>query len=400
MSRRTAPVIAPPTPTASRPSRRSLWAIGIPTLALVALVAVVVLIGPGSNASDKGSKEKETASTPPEAPPRPRATPPDEDNKEILAPTPRPTIPAPQGMVWIPGGTYWMGDPTSQDKDSPWRRVGVSGFWMDTHEVTNAEFEKFVQATGYKTVAERVPTKEMYPTADPANLVAGSAVFSPLKIDRPPLETPPLWWKYVKGASWRNPEGPPGGIKGRENYPVVQMAWDDAVAYAKWAGKRLPTEAEWEFAARGGLDRQPYCWGTDPQGTEGKYFSNSYQGRFPDFDTGKDGYTGVAPVGKFPPNGHGLYDMSGNVWEWCADYYDARYYVTGPDKNPQGPEDPRRIGRASLDPDTNQAQRVRRGGSFLCADEYCKRYLPGTRDKSPADSGANHNGFRCVKDVK
>lgn len=395
MSRRAAPPVASASPPTSN-RKFVLWA--LPALLLVGLAAVFLLLGKGPSAPASAAAPN-AAAEPPAGPPLPPKPAPD-PNRIIVEATPTAPGSAPQGMVWIPGGTFWMGDPTSPDQDSPWRRVGVHGFWMDTHEITNAEFEKFVNATGYKTVAERVPTKEQYPNADPANLVAGSAVFKATRLDRPPLDSPPVWWAYVKGASWRNPEGPQYGIKGRENYPVVQIAWEDAAAYAKWAGKRLPTEAEWEFAARGGLEKKPYIWGDDPQGKNGKWFANSFQGRFPEHDAGSDGYTNVCPVGKFAPNGYGLYDMSGNVWEWCSDWYDAAYYGRGPDKNPQGPEDAKSISRGSLDPDTGQAQRVRRGGSFLCADEYCKRYLPGTRDKNPADSSANHTGFRCVKDAK
>lgn len=307
--------------------------------------------------------------------------------------SPVPAGPAPEGMVWIPGGMFWMGDPTSVDKDSPWHRVGVDGFWMDKTEVTNAEFEKFAKAIGYKTVSERVPTKEMYPDADPKNLVAGSAVFKPRKLEAPPLESPPTWWVYVPGADWRHPEGPGSDLKGRENHPVVHIAWEDAAAFAKWAKKRLPTEAEWEFAARGGLEKKPYVWGDDPQGKGGKYLANTFQGTFPEKDTGADGFTRTSPVGTFPANGYGLFDMSGNAWEWCADWYDPEYYADSVKRNPKGPNRPRAL-------DNGQGQRVRRGGSFLCADEYCKRYLPGTRDKNPPDSSANHTGFRCVKDAK
>ena len=366
MSRRT--TATPSEPLSQARPARIRWTWGVPILMLAALAAVVFLV-------DMKSSTGEPARTPPPGP-------------------------APEGMAWIPGGTFTMGDPTSVDNDAPWHKVTVDGFWMDTHEVTNAEFARFVAATGYKTVAERVPTKEMYPNADPANLVAGSAVFKPVKLGRPATGAPPVWWDYVKGADWRSPEGPPSSIKDRENYPVVQIAWEDAAAYAKWAGKRLPTEAEWEFAARGGLEKKPYVWGDDPQGTGGKYFANSYQGRFPEHDTARDGYSNLAPVGKFPANGYGLFDMSGNAWEWCSDWYDAGYYHTSPENNPKGPSDPRLIPRDSREPDTGQAQRVRRGGSFLCADDYCKRYLPGTRDKNPPDSSANHTGFRCVKDAK
>jgi formylglycine-generating enzyme required for sulfatase activity len=308
-----------------------------------------------------------------------------------IEPEPAPG-PAPEGMVWVPGGMFWMGDASSPDQDAPPHRVGVSGFWMDCHEVTNAEFARFVDATGYRTISERTPTREQYPTAEEENLVPGSAVFRACAVPNP-LGSPPVWWEYVKGACWRHPEGPESSTAGRENHPVVHIAWEDAAAFAKWAGKRLPTEAEWEFAARGGLDRKPFVWGDAKPGTDGKYFANTWQGVFPETNTGADGFSGTAPVGSFPPNGYGLYDMSGNVWEWCADWYSPGYYKTSPKHNPQGPEQPGSF-------DNGQPQRVRRGGSFLCADEYCRRYLPGTRDKNPPDSSANHTGFRCVRDVK
>jgi formylglycine-generating enzyme len=267
---------------------------------------------------------------------------------------------------------------------------------MDKTEVTNAEFDRFVKATGYVTVAERKPRAEDFPTAPPENLVAGSVVFTPP--DHPvALNDHFQWWNYVKGANWRHPEGPLSSIKGRENHPVVHIAYEDALAYCKWAGKRLPTEAEYEFAERGGLDRKPYAWG-DEFRPNGKFMANTFQGHFPDKNTGEDGYVTTAPVASFPPNGYGLYDLSGNVWEWTSDWYRPDYYKTLADKeevarNPQGPND-------SFDPgEPGVAKKVHRGGSFLCTDQYCSRYMVGGRGKGEPDTGTNHLGFRCVKDV-
>jgi len=238
-----------------------------------------------------------------------------------------PPGPAPTGMVWIPGGEFSMGSTAESEsmcgqpgltRDAlPVHRVYVEGFWMDATEVTNEEFDKFVKATGYVTIAERTPTKEEFPTVPPENLVAGSTVFTSTR-EAVPLNNHYQWWRYEKGASWRNPEGPQTNIKGREKYPVVQIAYDDAVAYAKWAGKRLPTEAEWEFAARGGLTGKLYAWGDDFRPDE-KPVANTYQGKFPVKDTGRDGFAGVAPVASFAANGYGVYDVGGNVWEWVSD---------------------------------------------------------------------------------
>ena len=233
-----------------------------------------------------------------------------------------PPGPAPEGMVWIPGGEFSMGSDGKCDGKSccspatvadalPIHRVYVDGFWMDATDVTNAEFEKFVKATGYVTIAERAPTKEEFPSAPPENLVAGSVVFTPTS-GPVPLDNHFQWWSYVRGANWRHPEGPQSDIKGRENYPVVQIAYPDAEAYAKWAGKRLPTEAEWDFAARGGLSGKLYAWG-DEFKPGGKFMANTYQGQFPVKDTGEDGFAGIASVKSFPPNGYGLYDMAGRV---------------------------------------------------------------------------------------
>ncbi len=307
--------------------------------------------------------------------------------------------PAPDGMAWIPGGWFIMGDANVQEADAPPHKVGVRGFWIDTHEVTNAEFAKFVIAKKYITIAERTPTKEQFPDVPESKLVAFSAVFQPCACDAKRCDADAgdsasrPWWEAKFGAFWKQPEGPGSSIVGREKHPVVHIAWDDAIAYAKWAGKRLPTEAEWERAARGGLAEQPFTWGSTPQGTDGRYFANTFQGEFPSRDTALDGFTATSPVGTFPANGYGLYDMSGNAWEWCHDWYQRDYYTaSSANTNPQGPE--------TGDMQGSQPQKVRRGGSYLCSDDYCKRYVPGARDKNPTDSSACHTGFRCTKDAK
>jgi formylglycine-generating enzyme len=236
---------------------------------------------------------------------------------------------APEGMVWIPGGEFSMGAAVNghgscemampSNDAEPIHRVRVDGFWMDKTVVTNEQFAKFVDATGYVTIAERTPTKEEFPTAPAENLVAGSVVFSPPDHEVP-LNNHFQWWNYVKGANWRHPLGPDSDIKGKEKYPAVHIAYPDAEVYAKWAGKRLPTEAEFEFAERGGLAGKTYAWG-DEFRPKGKWMANTYQGKFPVRDKGEDGFAGLAPVAKFPPNGYGLYDMAGNVWQWCSDWY-------------------------------------------------------------------------------
>lgn len=304
---------------------------------------------------------------------------------------------AAESMVWIPGGEFWMGSDEPDFGDArPWHRVYVDGFWMDKAEVTNEQFEKFVKATGYITVAERAPTKQEFPSAPPENLVAGSVVFAPPD-QAVSLDNHLRWWAYVKGANWRHPTGPDSDLKGKEQYPVVHIAYDDALAYCKWAGKRLPTEAEFEFAARGGLDRRPYVWGDEFQ-PGGKWMANTFQGHFPDNNTGADGFTGAAPVACFPANRYGLYDMAGNVWEWCSDWYRPDYFkllAAAGDvaRNPQGPPD-------SFDPsEPGTKKRVHKGGSFLCTDQYCKRYMPGGRGKGEPDTGTNHLGFRCVQSL-
>jgi formylglycine-generating enzyme required for sulfatase activity len=312
--------------------------------------------------------------------------------------------PAPRGMVWIPGGEFSMGSddpreaicggPDAMPDARPIHRVAVDGFWMDATEVTNDQFAKFVEATGYVTVAEQAPRAEDFPDAPPENLVAGAVVFTPPGFPVP-LDNHFHWWAYVRGASWRHPLGPDSDLEGKGDHPVVQIAYEDAAAYAKWAGKRLPTEAEWEFAARGGKAGQLYFWGDDLQ-PGGKWMANIFQGEFPNTDAGQDGFKGIAPVGQFPTNGYGLYDIAGNVWEWCSDWYRPDYFeqlaqAGGVARNPQGPEVP-------WDPaEPTQKKRVHRGGSFLCTDQYCTRYMVGTRGKGEISTGSNHLGFRCVK---
>lgn len=317
--------------------------------------------------------------------------------------------PAPDGMVWIPGGEFSMGGaaadeslcrrPGVTEDATPVHRVYVDAFWMDAVEVTNEQFERFVRAVGYVTVAERRPTAAEFPTAPAENLVAGSVVFT-AAAEPVPLSDYFRWWSYVQGANWRHPTGPGSDINGREKFPVVHIAYEDAAAFAKWAGKRLPTEAEWEFAARGGIGGRTYAWGSELK-PGGRYQANIYQGVFPvrGGDTGEDGFKGLAPVAQFPPNPYGLYDVAGNVWEWVSDWYRPDYYAHlkaagGVARNPQGPD-------SSFDPaEPAERKRVHRGGSFLCTDAYCTRYMVGTRGKGEVRTGGDHLGFRCVKPAR
>ena len=310
-------------------------------------------------------------------------------------------------MVWIPGGEFSMGatdQPGMNDvgmqatRDSrPIHRVYVDGFWMDATEVTNEQFARFVAATHYVTVAERTPRAEDFPGASVENLVAGAVVFSPPA--RPvPLKDHFQWWAYVKGANWRHPEGPASSLNGRDQYPVVQIAYEDAQAYADWAGKRLPTEAEWEFAARGGLSGKLYPWGDEFMPARHP-MANTHQGHFPDHDTGDDGFRGIGPVAQFAANAYGLHDVAGNVWEWVSDWYRPDYYAQlaaagGVARNPRGPDVP-------FDPaEPTEKKRVHRGGSFLCTDQYCSRYMVGTRSKGESSTGTNHLGFRLVRTAR
>ena len=315
-----------------------------------------------------------------------------------------PLGPAPQGMVWIPGGEFSMGVLAVPKTDEvgmqatrdaqPLHRVYVDGFWMDQTDVTNEEFALFVKATGYVTVAERAPSTEEFPGAPPENLVAGSVVFSPPD-HAVSLNNHFQWWSYIKQANWRHPLGPASDIRNKGNYPVVHVAFEDAAAYARWVGKRLPTEAEWEFAARGGLSGKQFVWG-DEFRPGGKWMANTHQGHFPENDTGEDGHVGVAPVAQYSPNGYGLYDMAGNVWQWTTDWYRPDYYTSlaaagTVARNPQGPA-------SSFDPsEPSVKKKTHRGGSFLCTDQYCSRYIVGTRGKGEVSTGTNHLGFRCVK---
>jgi formylglycine-generating enzyme required for sulfatase activity len=366
--------------TSAVPAARRIWLASVASVALACGRAPAVDPAPSPASS---AREPADAGAPgaPFAPTVPNPGP--------------PPGPASEGMVWIPGGEFSMGGPPSVADARPVVRVYVDGFWMDATEITNGEFARFVRATGYRTVAERALTAKELPAARPEQLAAGSVVFSPP--DHPvPLDSEARWWSYVRHASWRHPLGPGSGLDGRARYPVVHVAYEDAEAYARWVGKRLPSEAEFEFAARGGLAGKQFSWG-DELRPGGRFMANTFQGHFPDDDSGEDGWRGLAPVGRYPPNGYGLYDVTGNVWEWCRDWYRpdayARLAASGSvARNPRGPE-------TSDDPgEPGAAKRVQRGGSFLCSSAYCSRYLVGARGRGEISTGSNHVGFRCVRD--
>ena len=287
-------------------------------------------------------------------------------------------VTAPEGMIFIRGGTFKMGSANGRQDELPIHTVTLNDFWIDRTEVTNLQFAKFVKATGYKTIAEISPRPEDFPGVPKEKLVPGALVF-----------TEGRGWEYIPGASWRHPEGPKSDIKNRMNHPVVQVAWEDAAAYAKWSGKSLPTEAQFEYAARGGNETAEYAWGNE-EVSDKKPQANFWQGQFPEKDLNTDGYKSSAPVGSFKPNGYGLVDMAGNVWEWCQDFYRPDAYKMSSENNPSGPLD-------SLDPDEpGITKRVIRGGSFLCAECYCQGYRIASRMKSSPDTGLCHTGFRCV----
>lgn len=293
------------------------------------------------------------------------------------------------GMVWIAGGEFMMGTNDFPDA-KPIHKVSVKGYWMDEHEVTNAQFAAFVKATNYVTIAERPLDPKDYPGVPLENLVPGSAVFV-APTEKVTLDNIQQWWQYVPAASWQHPSGPESTIVGLENNPVVQVSYLDAKAYADWAGKRLPTEAEWEFAARAGRSHTKYYWGKDLKPND-KWVANIFQGTFPNNNTAEDGFTGVAPVKSFPKNPLGIYDLEGNVWEWCSDVYSEDYYKNSEIVNPKGP-------LITNDPDESGVEKhVQRGGSYLCSDQYCIRFVAGSRGKGETTSASNHLGFRCVKD--
>ena len=305
-------------------------------------------------------------------------------------------------MVRISGGNFVMGGDSiwGRTDEFPKHRVQISSFLMDRHEVTNAQFRKFIEATKYVTTAEQKPIweeiKKQVPEGTPkppdSVLVASSLVFSQPK-EAVALDNAAIWWAWVAGADWRHPEGPKSNIDGKDDYPVIQVSWEDARAYASWAGKRLPTEAEWEYAARGGKSSAIYPWGDQPI-DQGELKANCWQGHFPNENTMKDHFARSAPVMTYPPNGYGLYDMAGNVWEWCSDWYRSDYYTICAQKgivtDPKGPQSP-------FDPDEpSAAKRVVRGGSFLCSDQYCSGFRVAARMKTSWDTSLEHTGFRCV----
>ena len=302
-----------------------------------------------------------------------------------------------KAMRWIPGGTFRMGSADFYPEERPVHRVTVDGFWMDRHPVTVEAFRRFVKATGYLTVAERPLDPADYPDADAALLVAGSLVFC-----RPPgrvsLRDYRNWWSYVPGANWRHPRGPGSDDRGRERHPVTHIVYEDAAAYAAWAGKELPTEAEWEYAARGGLDGAVFAWG-DEFAPGGQMMANTWQGEFPWQNLLTDGYEGTSPVGSFPANGYGLYDMTGNVWEWTADSFAPRHPADA-DHACCIPRNPRVTAshqiRPAAEPGSHLPRRVIKGGSHLCAPNYCLRYRPAARQAQAIDSATGHLGFRCI----
>jgi sulfatase modifying factor 1 len=314
----------------------------------------------------------------------------------------RPGDPPFPGMTWIPGGEFLMGSEEFYPEERPVHRVAVDGFWMDEHPVTAAAFRRFARDTRYVTVAERQLSAADYPEADPALLVPGSLVFrrSGGPVD---LSDPRNWWEYVPGAHWKRPAGPGSTINGRDRHPAVHVAYEDVEAYTSWAGKALPTEAEWEFAARGGVEGAVFAWG-DHHFPGGRPMANTWQGEFPWQNLKLDGFEGTSPVGSFPPNGYGLFDMTGNVWEWTCDWFSARL----PEERrhaccaPQNPRvtDPEGSYAAAGEPGAQIPRKVIKGGSHLCAPNYCLRYRPSARQPEMVETSTAHLGFRCIVRVE
>ncbi len=306
-------------------------------------------------------------------------------------------IDAPAGMVWVPGGTFQMGSDVHYVEERPAHRVSVDGFFMDQTPVTNRQFRNFVETTGHVTFAEIPPNPDDYPGALPHMLRAGSLVFTPPShvVD---LQQCLQWWSFEFGANWHRPYGPGGDIDGLDDHPVVHVAYSDALAYAQWAGKDLPSEAEWEFAAKSGLDEAEFAWG-DELVPSGRHMANTWQGQFPQQNLAEDGFERTSPVRNFPENAYGLYDMIGNVWEWTSDYWTDRH----PEDKKKAcciPKNPRRgTAESSIDPQQPEIRiprRVLKGGSHLCAPSYCRRYRPAARHAEPVDTSTSHVGFRCV----
>ncbi len=300
-------------------------------------------------------------------------------------------------MVWIAGGTFRMGSDHHYPEEAPSHRVSVDGFWIDRTPVTNRQFKAFVKATGYVTTAQTPPDPKDYPGALPEMIYAGSLVFAPPRRVTN-LKDWSQWWTFMKGADWRHPYGPKSSINTLDSHPVVHVSFADAQAYAEWAGKELPTEAEWEFAARGGLDGEEFAWG-NVLAPGGKHMANIWQGIFPNQNLCEDGYERTSPVTAFPPNGYGLHDMIGNVWEWTADFWSNKHEADAPKAccipvNPRG--GPESASHDPCQPHIRIPRKVLKGGSHLCAPNYCRRYRPAARHAEPVDTSTSHVGFRCV----
>ena len=301
-------------------------------------------------------------------------------------------------MVWIPGGAFRMGSDKHYPEEAPVHRVTVDAFWIDRTPVTNREFREFVRATGHVTFAEIAPDPMDYPGALPNMLKVGSLVFNPPKRPVDDLRDWSQWWAFKFGANWRRPYGPRSSLSGLNDHPVVHVAYTDALAYAKWAGKELPTEAEWEFAARGGLDGAEFAWG-DEFTPDGRQMANTWQGAFPRENLKLDGYERTSPVTAFPPNGYGVYDMIGNVWEWTSDWYSAKHEADAHKAccipiNPRGGRED--VSYDPCQPEIKIPRKVLKGGSHLCAPNYCRRYRPAARHPEPVDTSTSHVSFRCV----